>query len=191
MDSRVKRSVGVELATEAIGRGMDTLFRTIGPSMEPLLERGDRGVVRSRNPEDLQPGDLVVYRLADVPVCHRVLRSWDEEGKRRLLTKGDGLFTRDAPVHASQIIGQVIEVRKRGRVLRLDSPGGRLLARMLLLHSLVTLLAGRLFPCLSKPPEAGRRNAAAAGCRMLRSALRLPAAILVRLWPTTRQRAMI
>jgi signal peptidase I len=74
-------------------------------SMQPVIMRGARVVLRRCGGEALRVGDPVVFLRADgAPCLHRVV-GWHEDG--RLRTRGDGNARADAPVAPDRVIGTV------------------------------------------------------------------------------------
>ncbi|MFB3816103.1 MAG: S26 family signal peptidase [Candidatus Methylomirabilales bacterium] len=97
-----------------------------GDSMRPFLPAGSRVRIGRVAPGEVRLGDLVVYATEERLVCHRVLRRRARGNGHALLTKGDGRRSFEAWVDAAQVLGRVVEVERRGRVLRLRRPGRRL-----------------------------------------------------------------
>jgi len=91
------------LALELAESGSDTFSLTVnGTSMRPALRPGDRIVVQKTPVEQLQVGDLVVFRRENVVITHRLLRGKDDQ----LLTKGDNMRLLDPPVRAEAVLGR-------------------------------------------------------------------------------------
>ena len=84
-----------------------TLAVVEGVSMEPTLQSGDLVlVIRRVSPDDIDLGDVIVYRRGRTLIIHRVVRV--EDGV--MITKGDNNWLPDPPVGASEIVGKVLEV---------------------------------------------------------------------------------
>ena len=89
-------------------------------SMWPALKEGDLIFIRGiKARDDLQAGDVIVFRNADSAsfTIHRVkeLREHD------LVTKGDANFNADAPISYDDVIGETVMIA--GRYLRLPYLG--------------------------------------------------------------------
>jgi hypothetical protein len=84
--------------------------------MAPLIEDGDLLVIRHGN-QDIQLGDVLVFRTHRAYCAHRVVRimkKWN--GKDSFLMKGDARTSFDPPVEREQVLGKVVAVegsRKR------------------------------------------------------------------------------
>lgn len=84
------------------------IFAVISGSMEPEFPTGSAIYVRTVDPADLAPGDVITYMLsADTVSTHRVTRIIpDEDGTLRFATKGDANEIEDASlVHEANILG--------------------------------------------------------------------------------------
>ena len=80
------------------------------------FERGDLLIIQGVNSvSEIAVGDvLIIDRGPDViPLTHRVVEIWEENGEVRLKTKGDanaGFVSGDYPIEPSQILGKVVFV---------------------------------------------------------------------------------
>jgi signal peptidase I len=84
--------------------GEKIYFRYDGTSMWPFFQRGDLLVVRQVLPEDLRPGDCIVYRKTggEENIIHRIIAV-----KPELRTRGDARPVDDEPVAPAWIAGRV------------------------------------------------------------------------------------
>lgn len=75
-------------------------------SMEPNYPVGSLIFVKEENPENLQVGDVITYRLSgDTVVTHRVVEINKDE--QSVITKGDANESNDgSPVPYSKIVGE-------------------------------------------------------------------------------------
>lgn len=101
-------------------------------SMAPLVRAGDRLCLVPAAPTDIRRGQLVAISRGDQLVVHRVV----SRGVTTVVTKGDGLSCRDAPVPLTAVVGRVAVVETaRGRRIDLDGARWRALGRGLALIS--------------------------------------------------------
>ena len=101
-------------------------------SMAPLVRTGDRLYLTRTALADVRPGQLIAYRRDGQLVVHRVL----SRDATSLVTKGDGLSRRDAPVPVSDFVGRVtIVATSQGRKIVLDAFPWPALGRFLTLVS--------------------------------------------------------
>jgi signal peptidase len=80
-------------------------------SMWPVLKKGDIVLIKNANKEDLEVGDIIVYknyeqiRGEDVGfTIHRIV----ELQENRLKTKGDANNATDNPIEYNQIVGRTL-----------------------------------------------------------------------------------
>jgi signal peptidase I len=105
---QIKRS----LAVEALRSGLHLHLCATGTSMLPTLWPGDLLTVESVGVQRVKPGDLVLYMREGRFFVHRLVEKRD--GDRILITRGDCLSTRDAPVSAKDFLGKVVQVQRAG-----------------------------------------------------------------------------
>jgi len=92
--------------------------------MAPLIGSGDRVLVGRVAAEQVSFGDIVVFRRKGDLIVHRVFRKHRTANGLRFSEKGDTRLA-FAPVGGEQIVGRVIMVERRGRMLSLTSPLSR------------------------------------------------------------------
>lgn len=79
--------------------------------MLPTIRPGDCLIVKSRDPQEIQPGQIILYTRERGLVAHRVVsRSGDD-----WMTRGDCMRSADAPVHSKDIVGGVVGIVREGR----------------------------------------------------------------------------
>jgi signal peptidase I len=125
-DADLRLAAGVALVRDWIAAGRPTWLVLRGDSMRPFLPDGSRVRIAPVAPGQLSIGDLVVYETEGRLVCHRVVRRRARPGGAAFLTKGDGPRTFPAWISGGDVVGRVVEVERRGRVVRLRHPGRRL-----------------------------------------------------------------
>ncbi len=114
-----------DLAGKLLQEGRTVRVKVTGTSMYPFLRDGNLVTVEPAGADRILPGMVVVARMPDVYVVHRVIRT-NREGS--VILKGDFYRKIDAPVAPRQIIGVVTGVsgqyseHKERKVRRLN-PG--------------------------------------------------------------------
>ena len=97
-----------------------------GDSMRPLIRRGKDPVTIVPLRRELMKGDVVLFRLGERYVVHRV---WQlKEGLVR--TFGDNCWNPEPWFPEEQVLGQVVRYARGGRTHRLDTPAARAWGRM-------------------------------------------------------------
>ncbi|OQR76645.1 signal peptidase complex catalytic subunit SEC11C-like [Tropilaelaps mercedesae] len=72
-------------------------------SMEPAFHRGDLLFLTNYESDPIQIGDIVVFKIEgrDIPIVHRVIKLHQkEDGKMKILTKGDNNSVNDRGLYA-------------------------------------------------------------------------------------------
>nr|MBR4281481.1 S24/S26 family peptidase [Clostridia bacterium] len=92
-----------------------------GDSMRPLIRRGRDPVTIIPLTRELQRGDVVLFRLGERYIVHRVWKL--AEGRVR--TFGDNCFAPEPWIPMDQVLGLVVKYSREGRVHRLDTPAAR------------------------------------------------------------------
>ena len=109
----------MELSSDLLGRGYCVRFRAPGGSMRPAICHGDVLTVGPVVPSDITAGSVAVYRRFDRLFAHRVVRiDADDSGALVFVLRGDAANGCDAPVAASQILGEVVKVERRTSAIR-------------------------------------------------------------------------
>jgi signal peptidase len=131
----------VELAAESLRRTGRLRLRVTGSSMLPAIRPGDVIEVRSRAAAAIQAGAVVLFERGGRLFAHRAIRSHGSF----LVTRGDTHDREDEAIAEDELLGEVIEVRRRHRrvaarataftraaafVFRRSPLAGRIFARM-------------------------------------------------------------
>ncbi len=82
--------------------------------MLPTLWPGDVLTVQSVRPEQVEPGEIVLYIRQDRFFIHRIVSTDLKRDKAFLVTRGDCMFEDDPPVDRSELLGRIVEVRRAG-----------------------------------------------------------------------------
>lgn len=121
---------------QRLAAGEYVMIRTRGVSMQPLLYEGRSHVIVAPVRGELPVGALPLFRVEDGSYrIHRILAV----GSGVYFTRGDNCLTGET-VPREQVVGQVVEICRFGRTIRLDGLPYRLYARLWpQLHFLIRL----------------------------------------------------
>jgi hypothetical protein len=147
----------LDLASEVLHRFGEVRFIAHGGSMVPSIYPGDLLTVRSHSPSGARRGEIVFFLLGGRPYVHRVTRKWPERNRIAFATRGDALPKEDPSVDASQLLGRVTAIQRRGKYVEIIAKPGPFLrahrwavrnslayTRLLLaVHALRMRIAGR------------------------------------------------
>ena len=104
-------AIKCELIAEVAQTFGGVRLRVTGASMLPSIWPGDRLIVQRKPPNQIQPGQVILYRRNSGVVAHRVIARRGDQ----FVTHGDCMEHPDAPVHASEIVGEVVSVEREER----------------------------------------------------------------------------
>lgn len=121
------RQTALEITGDQLKDGERLQLQVNGASMSPFLLPGDVVVVLKSAPERLARGDLVVALREHDLVTHRLVAV---ENALWYL-KGDNLPGIDPPLPAGAILGRVVAVQRKGRIISLETTRWRLVNRIL------------------------------------------------------------
>jgi hypothetical protein len=139
------------LITDCLKNGRAVRFSAPGRSMYPTIREDETLVVAPAAPAWLSPGDIVLSRCGEKITAHRLVWIDSEaapeetpagpEGRPMYILRGDACSTSDPPVPAHQILGKVVAVERRGRMV---NPYGLRTEFIRRLYALAARLKSRL-----------------------------------------------
>ncbi|MGB9521377.1 MAG: signal peptidase I [Anaerolineales bacterium] len=97
----------------------------VGKSMLPYLIDGDKVLIQGEDFENLKCGDIITYRINNEYFTHRIIKKLDTT----LLTKGDHLYLPDNYIDINSIIGKVIAIDKKNKLIDLNQKKYRIINR--------------------------------------------------------------
>jgi len=118
-----------ELSNEVLRRRKKHIcFRARGRSMSPFIRDGEIIEIVPIDIKKIKSGDIIFYRSNSKKlVIHRVIKRILENGKIVFITKGDFSPTFDQCIHSNNVLGKVVAVKKKNRIIRFDKGLMRLL----------------------------------------------------------------
>ena len=142
-----------ELLGDLLGGGQDCQTRVRGKSMRPAIEDGDLVTLRSSSPQELIPGDVLLFVTSEgQPICHRLVRTLRRGGRRWVQTWGDASPWPDVPVPIENVLGRV-EVVRSGDLEVGREALSRAFRKSLLRRRLCLWVPGLLRARMSRLPE--------------------------------------
>ena len=77
--------------------------------MHPTIRHGDVITVEPFSPVNLKRGDIILYRLQNGFIAHRIVNIEEQNGcGLTFILRGDGSVSDDAPVNPEQVLGKVV-----------------------------------------------------------------------------------
>jgi len=118
-----------ELSAEILSRGGSLRFKAHGCSMFPFIRDGDVLTVQPVEAASLKVGEVALYRANGKRLAaHRVVGRCVQDGRVVLRIRGDAATGPDERVQVEQVLGRVVSVQRREKVVRLDQGIQRLAA---------------------------------------------------------------
>ena len=146
MEPQQRSELGCELVADVARSFGEVRLKVTGASMIPSIWPGDVITVR-HDAASLRPGQIVLYSREGRLVAHRITRVQGD----LLSTRGDSVPSDDPPIHASDIVGQVISVARNGHRVHLNQSSWRRAGSSILRRSDFCLrMALRLHNCLRR-----------------------------------------
>jgi signal peptidase len=97
------------LSGDLLSFGLGVRFRAPGTSMHPTIRHGDLITVEPVAPCNLKRGDIILYRLQNDFIAHRLVNIEERNGcGLTFFLRGDASTTCDAPVKPEQVLGKVV-----------------------------------------------------------------------------------
>ena len=101
------------VSDNSISFGGYRLFTVATGSMEPEYQVGDVLISQEIDPNEIQVGDNIVYRgntgsFKDKIVTHQVVSIREENGEKKITTKGIANIEEDPEIDDSQVYGKII-----------------------------------------------------------------------------------
>jgi ATP-binding cassette, subfamily B, bacterial len=117
-------------ADDLLKDGRTTLFKMTGNSMYPVLKDGDVGMVQKCNPENLRIGDIVVFKLGEKFVAHRLINIQQNGALTFYSARGDKNLFNDPPFTVETLSGQIIQFTRGKKILTTRDKNVRLLTKL-------------------------------------------------------------
>ena len=102
---------------DVLNKDGELYFTNVGYSMYPLIrERED--ILHIIQTKEIKKGDIILFKSdIDHYVLHRILKI----KKDKIITAGDYNYFKDKPIANEQILGKLIEIKKKdGKVINLE-----------------------------------------------------------------------
>ena len=84
--------------------------------MLPTLWPGDVLTVHSARPEQVAPGEIVLYMRHDRFFIHRIVSKNLTQNETCLVTRGDSMSENDPAIGSSELLGKIVEVYRCGSI---------------------------------------------------------------------------
>jgi signal peptidase I len=116
MNPQTREEARCSLAADTLRAWGELKLRATGVSMLPTLWPGDILTVQSYGLEQVEPGEVVLYKRRGRFFIHRVVRKSLTGGEVFLITRGDCMTEADPPVRSGEVLGRITEIQRAGSV---------------------------------------------------------------------------
>ncbi len=97
-------------------------FEATGFSMWPFIQQDDRVIAEEVKAQDLQSGEVIIYRVEDKLVCHRLVSKKKAQEEYLFLARGDYVPSwKTEQVRECQLKGRICGVVHNGRLTSLKN----------------------------------------------------------------------
>lgn len=110
-----------DVAHPLIAQGTSFLLCVHGSSMYPTIRDGDVVQVQPVESDAIEIGDIFVFRNSGRLFVHRLVAKSRQEDRLLLVAKGDANPRPDKQVEHGDVMGKVVEVRRRRHRRNLES----------------------------------------------------------------------
>jgi len=119
-------------------------LETAGISMRPFLMGGEKLIVKRTPLFDLRLGDLILYRISDQLICHRLIKKTKVGGRWFLYIRPDASLTLCDLVSEEMFMGRVIGVIKNNKEIGFDGIRQRVINRIIVIAGPLAIFMVRI-----------------------------------------------
>jgi signal peptidase I len=131
-----------ELWYELYAKNREAWLTVLSGSMAPMIQIGDKVLVKRVVPEQIRFGDIIVFKKTGTLITHRVIGKRVDNQNIIFFQKGDS-NTIATGVFAENVIGKVACIRKGNKHIRLDSFLGKSMNFLLGANSYVLYVSNK------------------------------------------------
>lgn len=113
-DTPLTHTLLKEIGTTLLAEGKTIRVKAEGCSMFPTIRPGSVIFIDPPAPDaEFLPGEIIACRRDAGFIVHRIIRSFQRDGQKYYVTRGDSSRVEDEPVTAEQIAGRVTRTESR------------------------------------------------------------------------------
>lgn len=122
LERDMKSAAMIRLCQNTLLRGEKLKLKVFDSDMEPTFRIGDIITIKPVKINEFNVGDIVFY-ITDSQklVAHRIMKKMKWGTETVFIAKADKREENAPPVRPSQVLGKVIEVKREGNVISLES----------------------------------------------------------------------
>ena len=120
----------LELARLELSKKRPFRMQVSGNSMSPSICDGDYVTVEPTTTHKIRAGDIILLAsISNTALVHRISKIEERNGVSVLVTRGDAANCQDVPTPVSHVLGRVTLIERKDKLVNLNNPFNRLLAR--------------------------------------------------------------
>ena len=96
-------------------------FNIVSDSMSPVININDLIIVKKSSEYEIELNDIISYKSNDEIITHRIIKTYEKEGKKFYITKGDNSEFEDSEkINFENIEGKyAFKISKIGNILKI------------------------------------------------------------------------
>lgn len=145
----ISRTTNAAIRTH-LRSGKSVLLTVSTNSMWPAISAGDRVRVRAVKAGAVRPGDILMRRIEETWIVHRLIRCVESGNRTFFVTKGDSALTEDQLWSATPWVDVVVAVERGRRSREFTLPRASWRTQPVVLVSRSRLLAARIEKALCR-----------------------------------------
>lgn len=123
MNVKLKNEQLLDFAETLLNEKNRLSFRMKGYSMFPTLREGDIGTVAKCSGRDVRVGDIVIFRIENKLIAHRLIEVRMQDGEQIFIAKGDKNAFADLPFTEKELEGKLENVKRGKREFSVNASG--------------------------------------------------------------------
>ncbi len=111
----------LDLTDELLNSNQFVKVKLGGYSMYPFIKAGDIALIKKCKLDELNIGDIIVFKLNNKWIAHRLIKVISENGDKILITKGDSELKNDKPITEKEFTGKIVSITHKNREIDLEN----------------------------------------------------------------------
>lgn len=120
----IEQDIIIKLLQDSLDAGQNPHLTIVSGSMSPLLQVGDQVVLERVPLSEITPNDVLILEDETSLITHRLVSTFEYDGKRLWVTRGDRPLSYDSVWTDSEIVGRVCGRRRGTHTQHWDSGSG-------------------------------------------------------------------
>ena len=114
-DNSFERNQYKDIANDILINYDTFIINSTGNSMFPILKNGDKAIINKVTPQSIKKGDIILERLYNSIVGHRVITINKSNQNFKIVTRGDNCRNNDPTIQGEDVLGKVVGFTRNGK----------------------------------------------------------------------------